>query len=123
MKTLRIEESLSFASTICRATPLPQSITYEVPFATITCAGADRFGLGVGPPAVPRRMRRDLGFASAAGLASSAKARGKGAAAMSAALAPRNPRRVRGVPNGPDVAMVAPPWTGAAMVMGFPEPR
>src|ERR1043166_2027372 len=44
------------ASTSCRATPSPQSITYAALFVTITCADAELTLRGRGPPPVPRRM-------------------------------------------------------------------
>ena len=49
------------ANTICRATPSPQSTTYDVSLARITWAGAERTLRGRGPPPVPRRMSRVLG--------------------------------------------------------------
>src|SRR5262245_25519404 len=39
-----------------RATPLPQSMTYAVSFATTTCAGAELALRGRGPPPVPSRI-------------------------------------------------------------------
>src|ERR1043166_1690122 len=44
------------ASTSCRASPSPQSITYAALFVTITCADAELTLRGRGPPPVPRRM-------------------------------------------------------------------
>jgi hypothetical protein len=35
----------------------------------MTCAGADRFGFGVGPPAVPSKIRRDFAGAGVIALA------------------------------------------------------
>jgi hypothetical protein len=40
----------------CRATPLPQSMTYAVLLLTMTCADAELTFLGRGPPPVPRRI-------------------------------------------------------------------
>src|SRR5688500_5995577 len=56
MKTCRGAVSGTPAVTSCRATPSPLSITYAVPLATITWAGAELTFLGRGPPPVPRRM-------------------------------------------------------------------
>src|SRR5262245_56311005 len=39
-----------------RATPLPQSMTYDVSFAMTTCAGAELALRRRGPPPVPRRI-------------------------------------------------------------------
>ena len=58
--TPRIEPSRSPACTSCRATPLPQSTTYDAPSTTITCAGAARSGLGVGPPPLAAMTRQFL---------------------------------------------------------------
>ena len=40
----------------CRATPFPQSITYAVSLAMITCAAAELAFLGRGSPPVPRSI-------------------------------------------------------------------
>src|SRR5690348_11580171 len=64
MKTSRIVVRRMPASASWRATPLPQSMTYVRSPMTMALAGAAREGLGVGPPAVPRRIRRDRSAAA-----------------------------------------------------------
>src|SRR5690348_1103194 len=74
------------ATTSCRATPSPQSITYAVLFVTITCADAELALRGRGPPPVPRSMSRVGPPCATIGW-------GPTAAAQAIAVA-RNPRRV-----------------------------
>src|SRR5262245_7132075 len=56
MKMCRRADIGTPANASWRATPLPQSMTYAVSFATTTCAGAELALRGRGPPPVPRRI-------------------------------------------------------------------
>src|SRR2546421_4919970 len=81
MKTWRNLGSERPALTSCRATPLPQSMTYSESFTTITWQ-AETFSLrGRGPPPVPSRMSRVFACAR--------RTRGS----MAAAVTARNARR------------------------------
>src|SRR3989454_2234527 len=62
MKMWRSFGSAAPADTSWRATPSPQSTTYDTSLTRITCADAELTFRGRGPPPVPRRTRRVFGF-------------------------------------------------------------
>src|SRR6267143_2838213 len=125
MKTCRSFASGTPANASWRATPLPQSITYAVSFATITCADAELAFRGRGPPPVPRRISLVLALCPSPRL-------GNHAALASAAAQVKKARRFMPIPlrapsleelNRPLMSFGGRPRREGPQIAALPSPR